>query len=104
MQLVTCTFVEGSIRFGEYSRNLGPGAVLDLDEVVGQMPAVKAGDQVVTPARPVLVRDLLEGRLDAFVPVEPPASASHGHGPKDRSRSGGPQDARDLSDEPRGER
>jgi len=71
MELVKCLLAEGSIRFGEFSRNLGPGAVVDLDEIVGQMPAAHAGDQVVTPSRPVRVRDLLEGRLTSFVPVEP---------------------------------
>lgn len=81
MELVTCQITEGSIRFGEYSRNLGPGVVLDLDEVVGQRPE-----------GPVRVRDLLAGRLDSFLPVTTPSPAA----PRRRTRLA----SRPVADDP----
>jgi hypothetical protein len=66
MRLMTCRLQEGAVSYGEYCRPLGPGVVLDFDEVVGRNAD---GD--------VTLGHLLAGGDDrgfgaAFEPVEAP--------------------------------
>ncbi len=56
--------ISGSLRCGEFSQEFGPGAAIDLDHIVG----------VDASGHPVQVRQLLEGRLECFSPVEPTVS------------------------------
>lgn len=75
MRQVRCNLEGVSISYREFSRALGRGAVVDLDEVVGRRPpVVDAEGRLVEPARDMRVEDLLQGRLECFSPVEPESS------------------------------
>jgi hypothetical protein len=74
MKLVKCNIAEGAemsleYRPGEWSRQLGRGAVVDVDEKVGKREIEDEDGKPVV--RDVLVRDLIRGREDLFVAVEP---------------------------------
>jgi hypothetical protein len=72
MRLVTCQLVEASLQYKEFSRGLGKGAVVDLDEVVGKRTVE---DEHGTREEDVILEDLLKGDdahpglLHAFEPV-----------------------------------
>jgi hypothetical protein len=68
MRLMKCQLAEGSVSFGEFSKPLGRGAIVDLDEVVGHRT-------VDGTSEPVLLEELLvgdPGLLHAFDPIEAP--------------------------------
>jgi len=71
MRCALSSVSEISLSYGEFSRELGGGAVVDFDQVVGRQAAVTDVDgRELAPARSVTIEDLLAGRLECFVPVE----------------------------------
>jgi hypothetical protein len=76
VEIVRCNLKSCSIQYGEFSRELGEGATIDLDLQVGTRPAVVVDGSEIEPARPVHVRDLLAGRLECFSPVQAAAATA----------------------------
>jgi hypothetical protein len=70
MRQMKCLLPQASVSFGEYSRRLGKGAIVDFDQVVGQRTDADGHAVDVT------MEDLLKGDagtpglLHAFEPVE----------------------------------
>lgn len=79
MRLRECQLSEGSVSFGEFSKPLGKGAIVDLDEVIGH----RKGEPVILEA--LLAGDADHpGLLHAFTEI--PAAEDHDPAPGDLPR------------------
>lgn len=90
MKIAICQLTsEVSVLGARASLRIGPGAQVDLDQVIGdEAPVRDATGAVVQPARPCTLADALgPALLVHFVPVETSAPAARARAPRAAAES-----------------